>query len=101
MTRDGQAGAAGALEPAPLESLAVAAAKVASGAALEEAVDAIVEAAAAATGAKLAGVWIVEPRGTAVPRAVAGVSAALAAEVEGTLISFEDLPAEQTMDLQN
>jgi serine phosphatase RsbU (regulator of sigma subunit) len=84
---------------AALEALAAAAIKLADGAALDETLAAIVDAAAAATSARLAGLWLLDTRGTASTRVVSAVSSALAGEVEGTVLAREDLPVEQTAEL--
>ena len=89
----------GRLEGA-LERLAEAAAGVVRGAELRDALQAVAEASAAATGAELAVVRVLDPAdGKLVAAAVASSSRARAAEIEGTRFPLAEFPATEVADV--
>jgi serine phosphatase RsbU (regulator of sigma subunit) len=88
-------GVAHELEPEAVEALAAAAERLLDEGATDQALVALVEAVAAATGADIAIVRTASPGGELLARAVEAASPALAAEVEGTRLPATDVPSEE------
>ncbi len=85
-----------------LEALAAAAHTAARATTVNEALDAIAAAAAAATGAEVALVRVLDrERDAVVARAVHAPSAALAAELEGTMLAAAELPEGELDELEH
>jgi serine phosphatase RsbU (regulator of sigma subunit) len=84
---------------AALEALADAGVAVAAGATLTEALVLVAEAAARAGGAEVCVVRVLDPAGESLSARAVSASAALAAELEGTRVAVEELPAEPLDDL--
>src|SRR6266545_2242750 len=90
-------GVAHELEPEAVEALAAAAEKLLEEGATDQALTALVEAVAIATGADVAIVRTASsPGGELVARAVEAASPALAADVEGTRLPATDVPGEES-----
>src|SRR6266545_3896731 len=90
-------GVAHELEPEAVEALSAAAERLLEEGATDQALVALVEAVAVATGADVAIVRTASsPGGELVARAVEAASPALAAEVEGTRLPATDAPAEES-----